>query len=140
VIEPWCPGACPLDDELSARSTSSTIFLSPSPSRATGVFAAGSPLIPLPAVHPCAYGERSITPGERLATRPCPGHVGAKPGMKPGRFYTVTLRNNTTVTSNHANPTPGSGGGIFVAAGTVTLESGSSVTGNTPDNYAGTVC
>jgi hypothetical protein len=54
----------------------------------------------------------------------------------------VTLRNGTLVTKNHADPNTASGGGIFVVGGAfpVTLQSGSSVTGNTPDNCVGTTC
>lgn len=46
---------------------------------------------------------------------------------------------NSTITNNSVNTSgnPGEGGGIFNVIGTITLDSGSSVTGNNPDNCAG---
>jgi predicted outer membrane repeat protein len=51
-------------------------------------------------------------------------------GTSPG---TLTL-NQTSVTGNTADD---GGGGIYVSSGTVTLQNGSQVTGNTPDDCVG---
>jgi hypothetical protein len=50
----------------------------------------------------------------------------------------LTLDDHSTVTGNTATGGPGSGGGIMIfSSGTVTLQGGSTVIGNTPDNCVG---
>jgi hypothetical protein len=68
------------------------------------------------------------------------GNVAGRAG---GGLFNDSARatlNNSTITNNTANGeggNPGEGGGIYNEIGTITLNSGSSVTGNNPDNCAG---
>ena len=67
---------------------------------------------------------------------------GNTAGTAGGGLFNNSARatvNNSAITSNTAaaNGNPGQGGGIFNLVGTITLNAGSSVTGNNPDNCAG---
>lgn len=68
---------------------------------------------------------------------------GNKAGQAGGGLFNNSAQatlNNSTITGNTAtgqNGNPGQGGGIYNLIGTITLGSGSSVTGNNPDNCAG---